>query len=232
MSDSYIDPNETQLYGKFAREQLKDVCIGLVPALDGAVAFAIAAQKKADADMKAVLDAQPAAVTLADGESALADARDALVRFGKHLESIKGHPVPVSAIFDEAPSVLARRRIVKLVAALEQVAAATEKHQAKIRDAKAWLDELRTAHKNVAAIERAQRSSKVEQAAVRPDVAAAREAWLGVYAANRALIEGVLRHAGKLQLLPLVFDDLAESHRVHGVSDEAAPPAPQPAPVG
>jgi hypothetical protein len=56
-------------------------------------------------------------------------------------------------------------------------------------------------------------------------VGAARDRWLGVYGANKLLIKGLLAHVGKPELLPLVFDDLAEIHRVPGVVDE--PPAPQ-----
>jgi hypothetical protein len=55
-------------------------------------------------------------------------------------------------------------------------------------------------------------------------VAAQRERWLAVYNANKLLIRGLLAHAGKTELMPLVFDDLAEVHRAAGVSD--ALPAP------
>ncbi|AUX45926.1 uncharacterized protein SOCE26_074280 [Sorangium cellulosum] len=64
----------------------------------------------------------------------------------------------------------------------------------------------------------------------------AREAWLGVYNANKNLVRGLLAHLGKPELLPLIFDDLAEVHRTSGVSDAlppgqpAAPPAPAAAP--
>jgi hypothetical protein len=32
VADPYIDPFETQLYGKFAREQMADVCLGKIAA--------------------------------------------------------------------------------------------------------------------------------------------------------------------------------------------------------
>lgn len=60
MSDSYIDPRETLIYGALAREQLDAVVLGLVPGLDAAVRFADVTQAKADAAMKEVLDRQPA----------------------------------------------------------------------------------------------------------------------------------------------------------------------------
>ena len=37
MSDSYIDPRESQIYGALAREQFDAVVLGLVPGLDAAV---------------------------------------------------------------------------------------------------------------------------------------------------------------------------------------------------
>ncbi len=37
MADPYIDPFETQLYGKFAREQMAAVCLGKIRDFDKAV---------------------------------------------------------------------------------------------------------------------------------------------------------------------------------------------------
>ncbi|MEO5725621.1 MAG: hypothetical protein ABI134_31045 [Byssovorax sp.] len=38
-------------------------------------------------------------------------------------------------------------------------------------------------------------------------------------------MRGLLAHIGKPELLPLIFDDLAEIHRVSGVADDAPPAA-------
>ena len=61
MADPYIDPFETKLYGKFAREQMQAVCLGKVPALDPMIQFAILRQEEADAMMSDVLAKQPKA---------------------------------------------------------------------------------------------------------------------------------------------------------------------------
>ncbi len=54
--------------------------------------------------------------------------------------------------------------------------------------------------------------------------------WLVMYTSAKEIVSGVLRVNGKLALLHEVFDDLAEVHRVEGVSDEAGEPAaPKPA---
>jgi hypothetical protein len=220
MADSYIDPRETLIYGAFARDQLAAVCVGLVPALDGAVKFAISEQSKADAAMKEVLDRQPTAAAV-EGDPQ-AEARDSLVRFGKYVESIKGAPLALAEFFDrEAPSVAARRRLTKLVALVKHVAQKIEDNKTHLRDHKTWLEEFRSHHETLSSMDRSSREQKVAGAMLRPELAAAREAWLGVYTANKALITGLLRHAGRIELLPLVFDDLAEQHRATGVSDEA-----------
>ena len=152
---------------------------------------------------------------------------DALVRFGKYIESIKGAPVALSAFFDrDAPSTAARRRLTKLVALVKHVSTTIEHHKGSLRDYRSWQEEFRALHSALASLEQAGRESKLADAMLRPELAAAREAWLSVYTANKALISGVLRHAGRIELLPLVFDDLAEQHRAAGVSDATPTPAP------
>jgi hypothetical protein len=230
MADPYIDPFETLIYGKFAREQMKDVCLGKVAKLDGMVAFAIAEQKKADESMQEALERQPKPAPPLDAASVLDEARDVVVRFGSHLDSLKGRPVDPKLFFrGEAPSVLARRRLTKLAGSLRHILATAKAHEAVIRDAAAWIDEIREASKKLDALEKQQRAARVERVDLGPELGAAREAWLGVYNANKSLIRGLLAHAGKPELMPLVFDDLAEVHRAGGVSDalpeEAAPEA-------
>lgn len=225
MADSYIDPRETLIYGAFARDQFAAVCMGLVPALDGAVKFASAEQAKADAAMKEALDRLPAASAV-DGDP-VADARDSIVRFSSYVQSIKGAPVALAEFFGrEAPSVAARRRLTKLVALVKHAAAKIEEHKGQLRDHKSWLEEFRGHHEALSAMDHSSRETKVADAMLRPELAAAREAWLAVYTANKALISGVLRHAGRIELLPLVFDDLAEQHRATGVSDATPTPSP------
>jgi hypothetical protein len=222
MADPYIDPFETKLYGKFAREQMQAVCLGKVPELDPMIQFAIYRQEEADAMMS---------------DEVVADAGDVLIRFGKHLESLKGRPVALDDFFrGEAPSVLARRRLTKLTAGVAHVVAEAGRQKAKIRDAAHWIADLAEAHGKLEALEKQQRASKVERLVVGPEVGAAREKWLATYGANKLLVRGLLAHLGKPELMPLIFDDLAEVHRVSGVSDalptDAKPDAvPAPAPV-
>ena len=128
----------------------------------------------------------------------------------------------------DAPSVLARRRLTKLSAGLGHVLSEARTHRAAIRDADHWIGELESAETNLEALERQQRASRVAQVDLGPEVAAQRELWLATYNANKQLIRGLLAHVGKPELLPLIFDDLAEIHRAAGVTDEVvavvAPP--------
>jgi len=220
MADPYIDPYETKLYGKFSREQMATVCIGKVPGLDHMVQFAISAQEKADGEMASVMEKAPKPPTAVDPATVLAEAGDVLVRFGSHLDSLKGRPVDPSIFFrGDAPSALARRRLTKLTAGVGHALEETRKNQAKIRDGVYWVIELEDVHIKLEALEKQQRASKVAQVEIGPEVAAQRELWLATYSANKLLIRGLLGHYGKPELLPLIFDDLAEVHRVSGVSD-------------
>lgn len=226
MADPYIDPFETRLYGKFSREQMATVLLGMVPALDDTVKFAISSQLAADQAMSDILDHQPKPPVL-DSATVLDNARDVIVRFGAHLESMKGRPVDPKLFFrGEAPSVIARRRLTKLAGALGYIVEEFAKHKQNIRDEAHWAAELQQAFDDLSALEKQQRSTKVDKAMLVPEVAEGRKAWLHVYNANKNLIRGVLGYAGKPELLHLIFDDLAETHRAQGVSDD--PPAVEP----
>ncbi len=229
MADPYIDPWETQAYGAFAVEQMQSVCLRLIPKLEGMVHFAIGAQLVANQEMKEALDRQPQPVSGAETAVVVEEARDSIVRLGKYLESIKGHPLDPALVFrGGTPSMIAKRRLVKLTASLKHIIETLQQHKADVRDAKLWIDELKAIDSRLETIEQGQRSNRVESAMLRPELVAARERWLATYVANKSLITGLLRHAGKLHLLPLIFDDLAETHRASGVSDRGAPEAPEP----
>jgi hypothetical protein len=223
--DNYIDQYETLIYGKFACEQMRAVCLGKVKELDGMVKFAVARQEEADDAMKAVLDRQPRRETVDDPAAALAEGRDVIVRFGSHLDSLKGRPVDPATFFQgEAPSTMARRRITKLVAAVGHLIEELNRNKSKVREYKMWHEELSAAHAKLSNVEIQQRSRKVDQILLAPDVAGARIAWLGTYTANKALIRGLLLHLGKLELMPHIFDDLAETQRASGVTPDPVAP--------
>jgi len=55
-----------------------------------------------------------------------------------------------------------------------------------------------------------------------PEVDMARTTWLKRYAATKHIIRGILEPMGKGDLMPEIFDDLADVHRAHGVFDDEA----------
>jgi len=222
MADPYIDQYETLIYGKYAREQMEKVCLGRVTELDGMVKFAIAQQTKADTDMKVVLDKQPKPASLEDAAKVLEEARDIVVRFGSYLNSLKGHPVSPRVFFrNENPSDIARKRLVKLAGTVQHIAAEIPKHSA-ITDP-TWANDFDALSKKLEALKIAQANAKLVKADLGPEVAAQRDKWLAVYNANKLLVRGLFAHIAKPELLPHVFDDLAETHRAAGVSDDVPP---------
>jgi hypothetical protein len=220
MADPYIDPFETGPYGRFARDQMAAVCIGQEPQLDAMVRFAISAQQKADEAMAQVLAKQEQPPTL-DTSAVVAEADDAIVRFGLHVESHKGRPVDLKVFFrNDLPSVLGRRTITKLAAGVSHVLNELIRNKGKIRDAAYWIDELTDVSKKLWAIEEQQRAARENPVDLGPQVELARTQWLAVYEGNKLLIQGLLTHVGKPELLPVIFDDLADIHRAGGVTDE------------
>lgn len=220
MADPYIDPHETKPYGKFAREQMAAVLLGKNPVFDDLVDWMIGKQLAADQAMSDVLDKQPKPTPFLDSAAVLEEARDTIVRFGAHLDSLKGRPVDPKVFFrNDPPSVIARRRLTKLTAAFGHILDEFGKYKAKIRDADHWFSEIAEVHLKLGLLEKQQRAARVEKVEVGPEVSAAREAWLDVYGANKHLVRGMLAHLGKPELLPLIFDDLAEVHRAGNVSD-------------
>jgi hypothetical protein len=220
MADPYIDPFETGPYGKFARDQMAAVCIGQEPQLDPMVRFAIAAQQKADDAMAQILAQQDLPPEL-DTSAIVAEADDSIVRFGLHVESHKGRPVDLKVFFrNDLPSVLGRRTITKLAGGVSHVLNELIRNKGKIRDASYWIEELTEVSKKLWSLEEQQRAAKVRPVDLDPEVEVERVRWLAVYSANKLLIQGLLAHVRKPELLPVIFDDLADIHRAGGVSDE------------
>ena len=228
MADPYIDQFETQVYGKYAREQMVKVCIGRIKELDGAVNFAIAQQKQADLDMKVVLDKETTTLSAEVAAVTVEEARDIITRFGSYINSLKGYPVSSKVLFrNESPSDVGRKRLVKLTAAVEHIVGEIPKHTA-ITDP-TWLKDFKASLKKLEALKSAQQDAKTQKVDLGPEVALQREKWLAIYNANKLLIRSLLAHLNKPELLSVVFDDLAEVHRAPGVSDAIPPAEPAPA---
>lgn len=211
MADNYIDAFETIIYGTHARKMIQRHVLGIEAAFDAALRLVLTNQEQVDKRMTELVAKLPQA---RGDDSSLEEGRDSLVRFGSWLDSLKGRPLDKRKFFGTAaPSAVAGRRGSKLVGALalavEQLRPYATGDKA-IPGAAAWLEELTAAHRAADARFSEKLDARLTQALTTPEVQAAREQWLTTYTANKRLVEGVLRHMGKVDLMAIIFDDLAE----------------------
>ncbi len=224
MADTYIDAFETIIYGSHARKMIQKHVLGVEAGFDGALHFVLTTQEKVDKQMSEIVAKLPVA---RGDDVSLDNAKDTLVRFGSWIESIKGRPLDKRKFFGTAaPSAVAGRRGTKLVGALalavEQLRPyATGDHA--VTGAAAWLDELTAAHQAAEQRFSEKLDARLAQAMTAPELQAAREQWLATYTANKRLVEGVLRHVDKVDLLPIIFDDLAERQVTLAEAAEGVP---------
>jgi hypothetical protein len=113
--------------------------------------------------------------------------------------------------------------LLKLVAAVRYIVEQLEKTADLLRSSAEWLTDFRALHQQLQVLDQKSRAQRVERVVLTPEVAEARKAWLTVYSANKSLIRGLLQHNGHVELMPLIFDDLAEVHRTSGTSDDDNP---------
>lgn len=228
MSDSYIDLDETQIYGPYAVARITKRLIGKVPAFDPTltlvcdtltqaskrVADAVAAARGAQADIRAGSQKK---------QSPLGTARDFLTRFASHLDAHPSGAVDDHVFFVDngSPSGVGRSAA-KQLQALQHVARELGKPDSPVKSAAEWRTE---AEAIVATLEAPTASSEDAQHARRdatPETDAARDAWLVAYLVARDIVRGMLRHLGQVGLLDTFFHDLAvpDSRKVTRVPDD------------
>lgn len=237
MADSYIDQMETVSYGRFAAAQILSLVVGLDPALDGAAKEVSSRVRTASDEMAAVLRKTGQFEVLSYSTDPGKDgpvraARELFRRLVKYVESRdNGKDISRDLRGGDTLSTLLRRRPVKLAAALHHALDALHHHQAHLPEYDQWRQRLSEAATALDTLNAGVRQSRVARRAMTPEVAVCRERWLVTYAAAKRIVEGILLPLGKTSLLPQIFDDLAEVHRVPGVSEEApSPPPPTPSP--
>ncbi|APR84302.1 Hypothetical protein A7982_09651 [Minicystis rosea] len=231
--DTYITQYEAIGYGGFAAQQMIALLKGIDPDFDPAVDTMSKRVTGATEILRAALQKADGVeittyVGAAGADDPLAGARAVLKRVVKYAESRAGGESIVRAILHgETLTAVLRLRPAKLLPALDHAIAAVAQHQGDLPEHQAWTDALTKAKNALAALDSAVRKSRVERRAMTPEVQAARESWLKVYDAAKLFCEGLLLLQDKERLLPEVFDDLAEIHRVPGASD-GDKPTPQP----
>ncbi len=102
---------------------------------------------------------------------------------------------------------------------------ALAKHKEALPEYDQWRADLARIRGELDELDEKVRVSRQKRRAMTPAVAAARDRWLKVYAGAKLVVEGVLRLNDAVDRMPDIFDDLAETHRVSGVTDDAAPAA-------
>lgn len=232
MADPYIDQYETVAYGRFAAAQILALVVGLDPDVDPFVKLVAA---RLGAETEALEKALQKAGTLdivtykpmEGGPDVVAQSRATLRRLVRYAESRPdGDAIASDILQGDTLSTVLRRRPVKLAAALDHAAAIITKHAASLPEHVAWKNEISAARDALAALNEGVRKARTDRRQTTPEVDAARTAWLRRYSATKSIIEGVLKPLGKTAMMPEIFDDLAETHRASGVSDEPAPEAP------
>jgi hypothetical protein len=231
MADNYIDQQETLGYGEFAARQIKSVVVGLDPAFDSVAEELAARIGKATKSMEKALQKAgelPAVTftgTAAEGKDPVKDAGDVLSKLVKYADSREGGDAIVEDILGgDKLGTIKRRRPAKLVHALDTALRALAKHKDALPEHEKWTADVSAARAELAALDSAVRASRNERKAMTPAVAKARDKWLRVYGAAKLVVQGILRLHDAEDRMSDVFDDLAEVHRVTGVTDE--PPQP------
>lgn len=234
MADPYIDQDETLLYGSFAASQILALVVDLDPELDGALQVVSGRITAATAAMEAALKkaGDLASVTYVGAGAAgpVAEGQRVLRRLVAYVGSRdQGEAILADVLRGDTLGTVVKRRPVKLAGALGSAIAGVGKHQASLPEHAEWTAKLTAAKTALDALNESVRKARTDRRATTPEVAAARDAWLVVYTSAKEIVSGVLRGKGKLAMLPDVFDDLAEVHRVPGVSDvtpaDPTPPA-------
>ncbi len=243
MADTYIDDDETRLYGDYAIEQIGLQVVGRLREFDPALQFVAAALRAATDAVAGHLYVARAADpalhrAIAQRERAIAEGRESLQRFSRHLESHRPGSVAYGAFFVEPCDTLARRGPWRLLAALDHVLGSLTELGGPVREASYWQTELEHARALLAdtiATDRALRTQTVRSSALE----LARAQWLTRYTAAKHLVAATLSLSGSSVALEEVFDDLADEHRAEGVVEdgpradphdapEASPPATAP----
>jgi hypothetical protein len=231
MADRYIDYEETQIYGPQAAQQMRKRVLKLVPKFDAALGYVADELDDATAAVGSLLgstrghDADRRTSRQAKA-SLLEEALDVLGRFSKHLDAHKDG-IDRKRFFPDGTKTAIGRSAPRVLLALTHIADLLGKKDSPVREAKEWHKEISAAAAALAPAVAHSDSARAARRDATPALMQAREAWLQVYAAAKGTVEAVLRLTGKLNLLPIVFPDLAVSD-----GGGAAPEPPAPAPAG
>lgn len=236
MPDPYIDQYETVAYGKFAVGQILSLVVGLDPEAD---AFVKTSASRLLSDTESMWTAlskvgslEVVTYSAEDSANILEQSKSTLRRLAAYADSRDNGEVILRDILQgDSVSVVLRRRPVKIAATLELALAAIKKHQASLPEHTKWAQDVANVHAALVALNGNVRKARTDRRAMTPEVEVARNTWLKRYVSTKLIIRGILEPIGKADMMPEIFDDLAETHRAHGVYDDDTPAAIE-APAG
>jgi hypothetical protein len=226
MADPYIDQYETLSYGPFAVRQVRTLIIGMDPNFDPLLQHLTTRLDTANNDMSQALHRSGGLEiatykAIENGPDPVAEARSVIERLGSYLKSRRnGEQLLVQWLGRQTASAASRRRPAKLLGTLKQAETLLDDANAGLSEAESWKAEVTQAHAALEGLDQRVRGARVARREMTPEAREMRAAWLLVYGALKLVVEAVLRLHGRLELMPEVFDDLAEIHRAPGVSDE------------
>jgi hypothetical protein len=228
MPDPYIDQYETVAYGKFAVGQILSLVVGLDSDADS---FVKTTASRLLSDTESMWTALSKVGSLeivtysAEDSAAIVDRSKAtLRRLVAYADSrVNGDAIMHDILQGDTMTVILRRRPVKLAAALEHALSAIKKHQASLPEHATWSQTVADAHAALVALNGSVRKARTDRRSMTPEVEVARSTWLKRYSATKLIIRGILEPLGKGDMMPEIFDDLAEVHRAQGVYDDDTP---------
>jgi hypothetical protein len=230
MADRHIDQDETQIYGAHTASKIRSHVVGLVPVFDPALQHLAKEIENATAAVAtAVSSARGTDAVLRKGvkgkSAALASAIGVLGRFSKHLDTHKADTLDRKAFFPaDGTAKGAGTTPPRVLLALTHLSGEIKKKSHPLSDRARWLDEVTTALAELSPVVAHAESARTERRLLTPEVESARQAWLQVYKASRCAVECVLRLTGKLDMLSIVFHDLAVPTSARVIEAPAASP--------
>ena len=236
MTDRHIDQDETQIYGAHTSTKIRSLVLGLVPVFDPALQHLATEIDNATAAVATAVSSARGTDTVLrkgvkDKSAALASAIGVLGRFSKHLGTHKEGTLDRKAFFPaDGTAKGAGTTPPRVLLALEHLSGEITKKSHPLSDRDRWLEEVTVAITELSPVVTDAESARTERRLLTPEVESARQAWLQVYKASRCAVECVLRLTGKVDMLSIVFHDLAvpASAKVTEVPAEApaaSPPA-------
>ncbi len=225
MADPYIDQYETVAYGKFAVGQILSLVVGLDSDADSFIKVA-ASRLLSDTEsmwsaLSKVGSLEMVTYSAEDSAAILQQCRTTLRRVVAYAESrANGDTIAADLLNGDTISAVLRRRPVKLAAALEHALAAVKRHHGDLPEHSEWSQSIAEAHAALVALNGNVRKARTDRRATTPEIEVARNTWLKRYSATKLIIRGVLEPLGKGDMMPEIFDDLAEVHRAQGVYDD------------